>query len=134
MKISDINVASLLLKFFRFLVAGGLNAGITLAIYQLLLFMLNPQLAYCVTWIAGLAIVVIIYPSKVFGSSSVTNIQKLMIVCLYGFSFLLGLICIWGLSHALGGPRLAIFFVLILTTVINFVGMYLILASKVSSY
>ena len=51
---------------FRFLVAGGINALLTLLVYQALLFALPHQLAYLLAWVAGLLFVMLAYPSRVF--------------------------------------------------------------------
>lgn len=104
----------------RFVVAGVANTGLTLVVYQLLLLALSPSFAYISAWFAGLALVAVVYPNKVFkGGRRGTNDRLLLAAC-YGGTFISGFVLLQALQ-ALGlSPRLVIFVVIAATTVINF--------------
>lgn len=99
-------------------------------LYQLCLLIVSHELAYGVSWIAGLTFLVVVYPSKVFSVSNSDWTQKVLIVLLYAVNFLVGL---WFLNQLVTrqvAPEFAIFMVLAYTTVVNFLGMRLILRRK----
>ncbi len=104
----------------RFVIAGVANTGLTLVVYQLLLFALSPSLAYIAAWLAGLVFVAVVYPNKVFKGGRQGTGDRLLLAACYCAVFLSGLLLLQALQ-ALGlSPRLAIFVVIIATTLINF--------------
>lgn len=104
----------------RFLAAGGFNTLLTLAIYQLLLFAMPDWAAYALSWAAGLAFVVVIYPDRVFAGGRRDAGARVRLGVTYAALFLLGLAALRGLGAAGVAPRLSILAVLVLTTVANF--------------
>jgi len=116
----------------RFLAAGGLNTLLTLAIYQLLLFAAPDWAAYALSWVAGLAFVVIVYPDRVFAGGRRDAGARARLGATYAALFLLGLAALRGLGAAGVPPRLSILAVLVLTTGANFVMGRLILRARPS--
>jgi putative flippase GtrA len=111
----------------RFLAAGLANTGLTFLLYQLLLFVVSAQLAYVVTWCAGLLFVVAVYPSKVFAGGRTDWRARINLGISYIGVFLVGLLTLKLLGYWSVAPRLAIVFVMGVTTVANFiVGRYLV--------
>ena len=53
----------------RFLIGGGLNTAISYLAYLFFLLFTSYQIAYALSWVVGLLIIVIFYPSKVFVGS-----------------------------------------------------------------
>ncbi len=104
----------------RFLGAGCLNTLITYVIYQILLFVLTPSLAYSCTWVIGILFVALFYPSKVFGRSNPSGRLKLLVAGVYAVSYLIGLATIMMLNAWYGIPRFSIIIALFLTTCFNF--------------
>jgi|GEM_PF-2165385 len=111
----------------RFLGAGILNTLLTLAVYQLLLFIAPSVIAYTATWMIGIATVALVYPSHVFRGGSTTKTARALTGGIYAISFLIGMAAIQVLSVALGSERLAIFGALGVTTVFNFISMTVVL-------
>lgn len=107
-------------ELLKFIGAGGFNTLFTLLLYQMLLFVMGEHLAYSISWLVGLMIVVIIYPSKVFAINGVKYIGRTMLAGSYLLTFLLGLSLIELLSFFSVQERLVIFIVIPITTLINF--------------
>lgn len=104
----------------RFVIAGVANTGLTLVVYQLLLFALSPSLAYVSAWLAGLIFVAVVYPNKVFKGGRQGTSDRLLLAACYCAVFLSGLLLLQALQALEFNPRLAIFVVIIATTLINF--------------
>jgi hypothetical protein len=104
----------------RFVLAGAANTLTTLAAYQLLLFIAPAWLAYSASWILGLLFVVVFYPSRVFAGARRDLAARLWLGASYVAVFLVGLAALRLLEAGQVPPRLAIFAVLALTTVSNF--------------
>jgi putative flippase GtrA len=112
---------------FRFVLAGALNTLLTLALYQGLLFFLPPWLAYTFSWIAGLILVVVVYPSRVFASGRRDLLARGLFGGSYAAVFLAGLFALRFLQSIGVPPRISIFAVIVLTTTVNFFSGRLIL-------
>lgn len=104
----------------RFLLAGGANTLLTFALYQLLLFITSPSVAYALSWLFGLAFVVVIYPAKVFAGGHKGRRARLYLAASYVAMFLIGLATLYGLSTIGVPPRIAIILVMAVTTLANF--------------
>ena len=117
---------SLMDEGLRFLSAGLGNTAFTILVYQALLFCLNAPLAYAFSWLIGLAIVSLAYPSVVFRKSKTVIAQRATLALVYVTSFFLGL-AIVDRGAALGYERVAILVALAITFPCNFVLMRLIL-------
>lgn len=104
----------------RFVIAGVANTGLTLVVYQVLLFALSPSLAYVAAWLAGLVFVAVVYPNKVFKGGRQGTGDRLLLAACYCAVFLAGLLLLQALQVLGLSPRLAIFVVIIATTLINF--------------
>ena len=106
-------------SFVRFLFTGGLNTILTIAIYQLLLFVVSPSSAYGISWGIGLVYVALCYPKIVFQKKmTFANIAKTIFV--YLSIFILGLVCTNYLVLLSVPPRLVIFIVIVITVAFNF--------------
>lgn len=75
----------------RFLIAGGLNTGLSYLVFLVALMVVNYQWAYAISWIFGLLLVVIFYPSKVFVGSNNSRQKQLLVVIQYLLVFAAGL-------------------------------------------
>jgi len=104
----------------RFLLAGCLNTLMSLALYQLLLSVIAPTLAYGITWALGIMILLVFYPKKVFPDSNPAAVDYIFITFFYVLVFVVGLCSLSGLSSLNINPRLSIFIVLVITTLCNF--------------
>lgn len=105
----------------RFLVAGGLNTLLTLAVYQALLFAASPGIAYAIAWVVGILFVMIVYPSRVFPEGRTGMLDRVLLGCFYAVVFLLGLLLLNLLNSAKLHPRLSIFLVMAFTTGVGFI-------------
>jgi putative flippase GtrA len=56
----------------RFLITGGFNTLITIAVYELMLFVVPAAAAYIIAWITGLIVTSIVYPLFVFCNRTIT--------------------------------------------------------------
>lgn len=114
----------------RFLIAGCINTGFTILIYQILLFWLSSRISYILSWVCGIAFIATVYPSRVFigGRSSVT--ARLQLIASYVAIFVIGL-TLMSLLENFGVPgRLAIFITVGLNTVINFLASRFLLRGR----
>ena len=120
---ADKNVAG---DAFRFLIAGGFNVLLTLGVYQLCLLVWNHNISYSMSWAVGLVYLVLVYPNKVFPGGRSSPGKALVVVCSYLLVFSASL---WSLNQIVGlgvNERLAIFFVLAISTVLNFISMRIV--------
>lgn len=116
-------VKRILGELSRFAGAGMLNTLLTLAAYQLLLFVMSPGLAYAASWLIGIAFVGMFYPSFVFGLRGGGPRARLGIIAIYAFSFSLGLVIVHLSDRHLGLERLSVFLALAVTLSFNFCSM-----------
>jgi RimJ/RimL family protein N-acetyltransferase/putative flippase GtrA len=129
----DLNPASRLLgQGLRFVTVGAINTLGTLALYQLLLFVLPYMAAYALAWLAGLAFVNLAYPRFVYRKPAVTRRDTALNSAYYLLSF----VASWGLLHlftATAGiqARLSVFLVLALIVPLNFLVTRLIYGPRV---
>ena len=111
----------LLAQGLRFVGVGAVNTLGTLALYQLLLFVMSYTPAYAISWIAGLAFVNLAYPYFVYGKRRTTRRQTLLNSCYYLGSFALSWALLYGFTHLLQvNPRWSILLVLALVVPLNF--------------
>ena len=115
----------------RFIVAGLLNTAITLCVYEVALLFFEYRVAYSISWMVGIGIAVIFYPSKVFVGGRDSLISKLLVMIVYLAVFFAGLILIQKLQSLGVSKHLCIFLVIIFTTIVNFLLMRLILRVRV---
>jgi len=105
----------------RFITVGALNTLGTLALYQLLLFVVPYMAAYALAWLAGLFFVNVAYPRFVYGKPAVTRRDT----ALNSGYYLLSFIASWALLHLFTSTagiqaRLSVFLVLAVVVPINF--------------
>lgn len=75
----------------RFLIAGGLNTALSYLVYLALLLVVNYQWAYALSWVFGLLLVILFYPSKVFVGSQNSFKKQIIVAGQYVLVFCLGL-------------------------------------------
>lgn len=104
----------------RFIIAGGLNTALTSGIYFVLVLMVSPEIAYTISWIAGLTFVVLIYPDRVFVGGRKSWTDRLMLGATTIGVFALGLIVLRTLTMLGNTPQIAFILTLFCTTLANF--------------
>jgi len=104
----------------RFLLAGGINTVATLALYQILLVFFSHTVSYSISWIIGILLVVIYYPTKVFPGGYNSIYHCLSVILIYALVFVMSLWFLGILVKLEVNPRVAIIYVLILSTMLNF--------------
>ena len=111
----------LLAQGLRFLTVGLVNTLGTLALYQLLLFVMPYSPAYAIAWIVGLVFVNLAYPYFVYGKPRATRRETLLNSCYYLGSFGLSWALLYGFTNLLHvNPRLSVLLVLALVVPLNF--------------
>lgn len=112
--------AKLLGQGLRFLGVGAVNTLGTLALYQLLLFVLPYTPAYAIAWLVGLVFVNIAYPLFVYGKALASR-DSLWNTGYYLLSFAVSWLLLRLFTVELGiAPRLSVFVVLAITVPVNF--------------
>ena len=103
----------------RYLLMGSANTLSTMAVYQLLVTMLSPAVAYALAWLVGLVIVAVAYPKVVF---RVTGgwARGGAIAITYALVFAVGLLLIKLLNSVTIHSRLSILLVLAVTTTMSY--------------
>ena len=128
---NNFNMSNVAMEGLRFIILGVVNTLITITIYQIGLFSLSPQWAYTISWIVGIAFVVIIYPNYVFKKKSIGTLKKFGIFFLYILNFVISSMLLNFLISRFGiSSRVSIFIVLVCSTIINFLGMKCVLNAK----
>jgi putative flippase GtrA len=103
----------------RYLLMGSANTLSTMAVYQLLVTILSPAVAYALAWLVGLVIVAVAYPKVVF---RVTGgwARGGAIAITYAVVFAVGLLLIKLLNSVTIHSRLSILLVLAVTTTMSY--------------
>ncbi len=106
----------------KFLSLGVLNTVFTTIIYQFLLFFIDSEIAYSISWFIGFLFLVVAYPKYVFGSR--TNFVSVVFVSLvYLSSLVLGYYSMIFFDGVGMNSRISIFFIIALTSIYNFICM-----------
>lgn len=103
----------------RFLVAGVINTALTLILYQILLIFFSAHYSYLLAWFAGLLLVVMLYPDKVFPGGRRDFASRILFGGIYAIVLLAGLGLLSLLGHLGVSARLSILFVIPITTALN---------------
>lgn len=106
----------------RFIIVGAGNTVFTLLIYQIIVSILSPLIAYYLSWLIGLLVLFFAFPAYVFRGIHLTLLRALAMIVVYGSSLFFGGQLLEEMQARTWNPRLAIFFVLMLTTGFNFMG------------
>ena len=111
----------------RYLLAGSANTLSTMAVYQLMVTISSPAVAYSLAWLIGLVIVAVAYPKFVF---RVTGgwARGGAIAITYAVVFVVGLLLIKLLESLTIHDRLGIFLVMAVTTAMSYLGSRLAIA------
>ena len=111
----------------RFVGAGTANTILTLALYQLLLFILSPVQAYALAWAIGFLLVTLLYPGAVFRGARKGGRAHFIVAAVYLASFILGIILLRVFVDFMEASRLAIFLIIPVTSIFSFAAMRLLL-------
>ena len=112
----------------RFIIGGVINTAFTYVIFLLALPFSNHTIAYCISWLAGILFVVLVYPSKVFVDSNNSLTKKVAIAAQYIVVFIGGLFMLKALvEYFLIRESVSMGLTIIFTTVLNFVLMRFLL-------
>lgn len=118
----------------RFVIAGGINTALSYGVYWLLLIWLSYQMAYALSWVFGLLLVVVLYPSKVFVGSQNSWKKQSLVAAQYLLVFCAGLGLLSVLVDYLSTPPAwAAILVMGFTTILNFGLMRLLYRHKLFS-
>ncbi|GAB5480158.1 MAG: hypothetical protein Marn2KO_36250 [Marinobacter nauticus] len=117
----------------RFVSAGAINTLATIALYQLLLFIMPPLQAYTLSWATGFVAMLVLYPKYVFPSDRLTVRMVFTIAAIYGFSLILGNLVLYCLETLGLTARLGVFLSVLVSSVFNFYALRLVLAPPSSS-
>lgn len=104
----------------RFAGIGVVNAALTTALYQLLLFWLGYAAAFTIAWVAGLVFISFAYPRVVFRTGRAGPYRILVNASYYVASYLLSLWLLDRFSQVMS-DRLAVFAMLAVVTPLNFI-------------
>lgn len=111
----------------RFLIGGGLNTAISYLAYLFFLLFTNYQTAYALSWIVGLLVIIIFYPSKVFVGSQNSWKKIGILIGQYVLVFFCGLQCLKALVFYVAmSEQVAALFTMVFTTALNFLLMRLL--------
>ncbi|MFA0056417.1 GtrA domain-containing protein [Vibrio echinoideorum] len=124
------NKQGLLWDVIRFLLAGGFNTMLTLAVYQGLLFFVDYGMAYSISWGVGMLFLLFFYPTKVFPGSARTLNGYILITCIYLFVFFVGLSALEFIIGLKVSAQISIFIVTVISALMNFFLMRLVLRGK----
>jgi putative flippase GtrA len=114
----------------RFLIGGGFNTAISYLAYLFFLLFTHYQIAYALSWVVGLLIIVIFYPSKVFVGSQNSWKKTALLIGQYILVFFCGLQCLKALVVYVDvSEQVAALFTMVLTTLLNFLLMRLLYRS-----
>jgi putative flippase GtrA len=105
----------------RFVIAGCANTLLSLAVYQLLVTIIAPSMAYSLAWLFGLLFVALVYPRMVFRVQG-SLMRGASLAAVYASVFVVGFVMIDLLEFTKLNPRLSIFLVLPTTTALNYLG------------
>jgi putative flippase GtrA len=104
----------------RFIILGSANTILTLLVYQVLVSSLSPLLSYYLSWVIGLLVLLIAFPSYVFRGSRLTLRRALATIIIYICSLVFGGLLLAKMIVQGVHLRLAILFVVALTMIFNF--------------
>lgn len=104
----------------RFALVGAGNTLFTLLVFQILLFWLSPLVAYYLSWVIGLAVLLVVFPRYVFKGSTATAWRAASTVAIYLASLLIGGVLLSELIAIGMNPRLGILITIGFTTLFNF--------------
>jgi putative flippase GtrA len=111
----------------RFIIGGIVNTGITYLVFLITLNFMRYEYAYSLSWLAGILFILTFYPSKVFVGSKSTPKKLLITAVQYLLVFICGLVFLRIFVNKAGIPEyIAIAFVIVATTLINFLLMRLV--------
>jgi putative flippase GtrA len=109
-------------QILRFLVAGAINSGLSVLVYQAALFVMPHGPAYVLAYLAGIAIAYVLYSKQVFDAPLGTT-RFAAFAMFYIVSLALGTLLNGALIEMFGvTERLAIFLTIALMLPVNYLG------------
>jgi len=107
-------------EMVRFIIAGGTNTLLTLAIYQGLLFVVSYGMAYAISWIIGVLFSAVVYPNRVFRAPNASSFIRVAAVVIFIAVYFAGVTMLHLLQSAGVNPRVGIFVVLPITASLGY--------------
>lgn len=106
----------------RFLLAGGVNTGVSVLVYQAALFLVPHAVAYALAYLSGIGLAYALYSRYVF--SAVLSVRRLVAFALfYSGSLIAGTLVNAAQIEWLGVPeRLAVFITIAVMLPVNYLG------------
>lgn len=115
------NMGRLINDGWKFIVVGGINTLLGVALYQFFLFFVSEKIAWTISWLIGIVLITFAYPKLVFKEGKLSPYRFIIHVVYYLCSFLLSLGLLILYVDILGvGSRVAVFLVLFVTVPLNF--------------
>ncbi len=109
-------------QILRFVVAGAINTGLSVLVYQAALFVMPHGPAYVLAYLAGIAIAYVLYSQQVFDAPLGTK-RFVAFAVFYVLSLAVGALLNGALIEMFGvGERLAIFITIALMLPVNYLG------------
>jgi putative flippase GtrA len=105
----------------RFLLAGAINTGLTIAVFEAAMFVVSPSIAYVIAWVVGIAFLMVVYPDRVFPGGRKAASDRVLLAAIYCAVFLFGLAVLHVTAQVLSSPQLAIVPAAVATTTANFI-------------
>lgn len=116
-------------QILRFVIAGAVNTGLSVLVYQMALFVMPHTPAYAVAYIAGIIIAYVLYSRQVFDAPLGTT-RFAAFAAFYMASLAVGAVLNGVLIETFGVvARLAIFITIVLMLPLNYLGSRLCLRS-----
>ena len=106
----------------RFVFAGIINSFLSVGLYQLFMFIMSATTAYTLTWVIGVVLVSMIYPTWVFSGVKQNFKNSLITAGVYLLSFLICVLVIYLSDIIWPGNRLSVFVAVLLSATLNFFG------------
>jgi putative flippase GtrA len=109
-------------QILRFVIAGTINAGLSVLVYQAALFVMPHGPAYVLAYLAGIAIAYVLYSKQVFDAPMGTK-RFAAFAVFYVLSLAVGTLLNTALIEMIGvTERLAIFITIALMLPVNYLG------------
>ena len=113
---------ALVAQVLRFLAAGAINTALSIAVYQVALFVTGHVVAYAIAYAVGILFAYVAYARHVFDASLSTK-RFVVFALFYAVSGVVGTLVNAGLIEYMALPaRLAIFVTVIIMLPLNYVG------------
>jgi putative flippase GtrA len=109
-------------RYLRFIIAGAANTALSIAVYQLALFVFDYTVSYCIAYAAGIAFAYYAYARHVF-NATMSGGRLVLFVAFYLASLAVGALVNAAFVERAGfAPRLAILATIAVMLPVNYLG------------